>query len=794
MRGHRRYALRRTLLAAGAALLVGAGTAVGATVSGTPDGGPPPWYAAPQTITWSVDDPLYTFSGQPTAATTAATNGVNTYDSPQACNGADCLEIGHVTLGLDLTAPTISAVESPGPNAFGWNKVPVTVSFPCSDGLSGLAGPCPTAVTLGETAGETVTRSVSDNVGHIGSATSAVIRIDMTPPNIAAAGQSPAKNAQGWNNTSVTAVFSCSDPGTFASGVDPSAIDPTYDPTDDPSAVSSGIPGCPTVTKTASGAGQTATTTVTDRAGNVSGPATVTGINIDKSPPTVTVSVPGSSPPSYDQGQVVAPLYSCGDQAGLSGVLACAGPVASGGALDTAAGGTNQPFSVTGTDNAGNATTVARSYKIKPAAPQLVTPANGVTTNDATPEFRWNNSAGSSIKRYELWVKGEKKADVAQGACVGMVCQTAIASVNIGPPFALAKTALQWFVRAVGVNDTTKDSLIRTVTYDPSVPNAPTLTGGPVGVTNQATPTFTWAGSGTSFPWKVRRSSDDAVIQQGTAGGLQVTVGPLPDGAYTFEVQQAGANGVTGDAAVLAFTVDATPPGPPTIVSGPGASTDVRTPAFAWVGEAGGTFTWTVLGGGGAVRSGTTAARSATVTPALDPGAWTFVVQQVDAAGNASAPSAGYTFTITPPPAPSTPPGTTTTAAAKPPSTVTAKKGKRSNSVLTPRTINARMLSPKAGAKIRSLTPVLRWKLHPKGVKIYNLQMFLNSKKILSRFPTGQSFKVPKGVLKAGKRYVWRIWPYFGPKRGYPSKPIGLSFLDTVVVKKKTVAKGSTKR
>jgi len=791
MRGPTRYALRRTLLAAGAAVLIGAGSALGATATVSGTGTPAPngfgWNNTNVTIGWSVSDPTW-----PTPpSTVAAASG--SYDSAEVCNPLDPFDCAHGTLAvlIDKTAPVLGVDLTPAPNAFGWNKADVHVDWTCTDSGGSLIQSCPADTDVqGETAGTVVTGTAADHAGNTDGPLSRTIRIDKTLPIITAAGQTPPKNAQGWNNTSVTAVFSCSDPGTFASGVDPSAIDPTYDPTDDPSAVGSGIPGCPTVTKTASGANQTATTTVTDRAGNTSAAATVGDIDIDKVLPTVTVTVPAASPPTYDQGQVVQAAYTCTDA--LSGVFSCTGTAPNGGALDTSQGGTNQPFSVTGTDNAGNPTPVARSYKIKPAAPQLVTPADGVTTNDRTPEFRWNNSAGSSIKRYELWIKGAKYRDVAQSACVGTVCQTAVTTGDLGPPFAELKTSLPWFVRAVGTNDTFKDSMTRTLKIDPSVPNAPTLTGGPVGLTNQAAPTFTWVGSGTTFPWKVRRAADDALIQQGTTGGLQVTVGPLPDGSYTFEVQQAGINGVTGDAAVLAFSVDANPPGPPVIVSGPGASTDVRTPAFAWVGEAGGSFVWTVLGGGGPVRSGTTAARSVAVAPALDPGLWTFVVQQVDAAGNASAPSAGYAFTITPPPAPSTPPATIPTAAAKPPSTVTAKK--RSNSVLTPRTINARMLSPKAGAKIRSLTPVLRWKLHPKGVKIYNLQMFLNSKKILSRFPTGQSFKVPKGVLKAGKRYVWRIWPYFGPKRGYPSKPIGLSFLDTVVVKKKTVAKGSTKR
>ena len=100
--------------------------------------------------------------------------------------------------------------------------------------------------------------------------------------------------------------------------------------------------------------------------------------------------------------------------------------------------------------------------------------------------------------------------------------------------------------------------------------------------------------------------------------------------------------------------------------------------------------------------------------------------------------------------------------------------------MLTPKTLNAKFLLPKAGAKLRTLTPILRWKKRPKGVKIYNLQIFLNNKKILSRFPAGQSFKVPKGVLKPGKQYLWRVWPFFGR---YPKTPLGLSYFVTLAVK-----------
>ena len=98
------------------------------------------------------------------------------------------------------------------------------------------------------------------------------------------------------------------------------------------------------------------------------------------------------------------------------------------------------------------------------------------------------------------------------------------------------------------------------------------------------------------------------------------------------------------------------------------------------------------------------------------------------------------------------------------PPIITKKKStkKGSKAVLTPKTLNATLLTPKAGAKIRDLTPTLRWKKRPKGAQIFNLQIFQGTHKVLSRFPTGLSYTVPAGVLKPGKQYIWRVWPYFG--------------------------------
>jgi len=103
----------------------------------------------------------------------------------------------------------------------------------------------------------------------------AVFVVDNTPPTIAAT-VNPAPNAAGWNKTDVTVSFTCADAG-------------------------SGITSCSApVTVTTDGANQVVSATATDQAGNSA--ATSVTLNIDKTPPAVTISSPangatlGSSP------------------------------------------------------------------------------------------------------------------------------------------------------------------------------------------------------------------------------------------------------------------------------------------------------------------------------------------------------------------------------------------------------------------------------------------------------------------------------------------------------------------
>src|SRR6266478_4031843 len=95
-------------------------------------------------------------------------------------------------VGLDNEPPTITAKASPAPNAAGWNNTNVTVTFTCSDAISGVAScPSPQTVTA-EGANQVISGTATDNAGNTAS-TSIKLNIDKTPPTISAA-TSPTPN------------------------------------------------------------------------------------------------------------------------------------------------------------------------------------------------------------------------------------------------------------------------------------------------------------------------------------------------------------------------------------------------------------------------------------------------------------------------------------------------------------------------------------------------------------------------------------------------------------------------
>ncbi|HEU0028072.1 MAG TPA: carboxypeptidase regulatory-like domain-containing protein [Ktedonobacterales bacterium] len=164
-----------------------------------------------------------------------------------------------VTVVYDTTAPDIQYTLTPTPSSNGWNDSPVTVTFTCSDALSGVAV-CPGAQDVTADGTHTLTATAVDNAGNTKTITFDV-DLDQTAPTITYT-VTPTPNSDGWNNSDVTVTFACQDS-------------------------TSGIASCSSpVTVNAEGASQTITGTTMDNAGNTAS-ATAT-INLDKTAPVVT--------------------------------------------------------------------------------------------------------------------------------------------------------------------------------------------------------------------------------------------------------------------------------------------------------------------------------------------------------------------------------------------------------------------------------------------------------------------------------------------------------------------------
>lgn len=171
---------------------------------------------------------------------------------------------------IDRTAPTIGDLgPTAGPDGSnGWYVSAVTNEFDAADALSGLPSGfvTPFSKSTGTAQGSAVKISsgaVADVAGNSNPGIdSAAFKIDLTNPTITLQSQTGA-NTAGWNNTNVTVTWTCADSGS-------DVVDPTV-----------------SVTLTEDGEDQSATGTCTDNAGRTIS-STVTGIDIDKTAPTVT--------------------------------------------------------------------------------------------------------------------------------------------------------------------------------------------------------------------------------------------------------------------------------------------------------------------------------------------------------------------------------------------------------------------------------------------------------------------------------------------------------------------------
>jgi len=200
---------------------------------------------------------------------------------------------------------------------------------------------------------------------------------DTTKPVITGS-RAPLPNSFGWNNTNVTVSFSCADTGPIQSGIETNTVTGAIVTTEgkDQSVTNTGV--------------------CIDVAGNTADPVTVSNINIDKTPPVVTITLPGTG--EYVLNQSITATWSATDA--LSGVVS---PVSGTVSIDTSSVGT-KTFTLpagTATDKAGNSSLkVTKSYSViadteepiivDPEDPDTVYPQKWAT-GTGTVENPWAN-------------------------------------------------------------------------------------------------------------------------------------------------------------------------------------------------------------------------------------------------------------------------------------------------------------------------------------------------------------------------------------------------------------------
>jgi hypothetical protein len=271
-----------------------------------------------------------------------ATNGPN--ESSPSTNA---------TAVADVTAPTITYTISPTPTSAGWNNTDATVTFSCTDALSGIQS-CSTPVTVStEVAGQSVQGTAVDKAGNTSMVT-AVVNVDKTAPTIHYS-LSSAPNADGWYNSAVTVTFNCDD------GL-------------------SGIDICPDpIVVQRQGSGLRPSGTAVDKAGNRAS-ITTDAINMDQTAPNMSYSLSASPDANGQYTSDVTVTFQCNDF--ISGVKTCPAPIT------VVANSPSQLVTGTAVDYAGN----TRSTSVQINHPDVTPPTISYSLSPAPNANSWNNA------------------------------------------------------------------------------------------------------------------------------------------------------------------------------------------------------------------------------------------------------------------------------------------------------------------------------------------------------------------------------------------------------------------
>src|SRR5919109_1657263 len=273
------------------------------------------WYRGDVSLTWDVSEPESPNSLTKTECVDQniiADQAETSYSCSATSAGGSTGPVT-VTIKRDATKPGIltgvSPAASDGQN--GWYVTAPTVTFTCSDGVSGVQscladGESGASKTLGEGENQSVSGTATDEAGNTAQATSPDIDVDLTAPNNVSGAANRSPDNDGWYNHSVGFTFAGHD-------------------------ATSGIASCSTPSYSGpDGTGLTVSGSCTDVAGWSSGSVHSDAFNYDATAPVATVTGVESGA-TYTLGNV--PAAGCSTSDNLSGVATSASLTLAGGPL-----------------------------------------------------------------------------------------------------------------------------------------------------------------------------------------------------------------------------------------------------------------------------------------------------------------------------------------------------------------------------------------------------------------------------------------------------------------------------
>lgn len=129
------------------------------------------FYSTDNGLTWQPYTGAFTVC-EPTTISYGTPNSSGNVEAPKT-----------IVINIDKTPPTITTTVTPSPNADGWYNTEVTVTFTCSDEISGVAV-CPDPITVTtDGAGQKVSGTAYDKAGN-SATTSVTLDIDKTLPDV----------------------------------------------------------------------------------------------------------------------------------------------------------------------------------------------------------------------------------------------------------------------------------------------------------------------------------------------------------------------------------------------------------------------------------------------------------------------------------------------------------------------------------------------------------------------------------------------------------------------------------